>query len=618
MEDAVRANEARTNSLLQLRASLNSSLPIPDVCDLEFLYEERRLLELISQSIRSSLHCGGVFGIATEIAPTLNALSTRAANIQQMIEIVSRRSLRPLNIMDMPDEILMIIFGHAEGWIEAADDPWDRRKGVDDIRNIRLTSRRFHNCSSHLLLYNVCVELTEESLSRFEEISRHPLISNGIRGVHVALDFYDSVLASDRRKLGFHIYERLIRIGKVTQVAINKQHKRSSASNKFVNSTDKEIEQAMESMRRGWDILVVLSRCIYTDPTKDDTNEMTACRSMLVRAHDRYRQCYESQERLRLSGKFPEALAAAMSRLSRIERMEFLDGKHQTLYFRRQESFHAITHDPEALYRWMISPVYWEHAKTPGRGQPSLGLLVKIPAAVGGAGVKLEQIRFRLALPEDTSEMFPNVQESQNIRALVTKLQRFHARFAYFPHQRIIRTTQTPRMAAGILHFITTFLDTDSLKGIGLDFASLWGTRTGAEAFNLGLLIQERSWPNLENFLAIGVSLRMAALKAFVHLRQRPTAFRLEQVRLSSGTWAEVLDILRTKSSQRSNLMRPSGAEINDMTRDELAWIVGTKSMDLHEGELKTQAALYVCGQKSVNPFREGPPPEDVEMLDVE
>ncbi|EMR72859.1 hypothetical protein UCREL1_83 [Eutypa lata UCREL1] len=509
MEDAVRANEARTNSLLQLRASLNSSLPIPDVCDLEFLYEERRLLELISQSIRSSLHCGGVFGIATEIAPTLNALSTRAGNIQQMIEIVSRRSLRPLNIMDMPDEILMIIFGHAEGWIEAADDPWDRRKGVDDIRNIRLTSRRFHNCSSHLLLYNVCVELTEESLSRFEEISRHPLISNGIRGVHVALDFYDSVLASDRRKLGFHIYERLIRI---------------------------------------------------------------------VRAHDRYRQCYESQERLRLSGKFPEALAAAMSRLSRIERMEFLDG----------------------------------------RGQPSLGLLVKIPAAVGGAGVKLEQIRFRLALPEDTSEMFPNVQESQNIRALVTKLQRFHARFAYFPHQRIIRTTQTPRMAAGILHFITTFLDTDSLKGIGLDFASLWGTRIGAEAFNLGLLIQERSWPNLENFLAIGVSLRMAALKAFVHLRQRPTAFRLEQVRLSSGTWAEVLDILRTKSSQRSNLMRPSGAEINDMTRDELAWIVGTKSMDLHEGELKTQAALYVCGQKSVNPFREGPPPEDVEMLDVE
>jgi len=100
---------------------------------------------------------------------------------------------RSLNIFDLPDEIPMKISALAKG--RKPDEVFIRydypdREVVSSIKNLRLTSRRFCNASSHLLLHATSVEMTPSSLSRLEKISRHPRVQKGVRGVRVDLHYF--------------------------------------------------------------------------------------------------------------------------------------------------------------------------------------------------------------------------------------------------------------------------------------------------------------------------------------------------------------------------------------------------------------------------------------------
>jgi hypothetical protein len=69
---------------------------------------------------------------------------------------------------------------------------------TESIKQVRLTCRRFCNTSSHLLLDYVPVCLTRESLAHLDEVSRHPLLSKGVRAIKFSVvPYYDAVLAND-------------------------------------------------------------------------------------------------------------------------------------------------------------------------------------------------------------------------------------------------------------------------------------------------------------------------------------------------------------------------------------------------------------------------------------
>ncbi|KAM7196947.1 hypothetical protein V8F33_005829 [Rhypophila sp. PSN 637] len=120
---------------------------------------------------------------------TTKDLSTRIDKFHRGLRLclnsLCRPFLRKLTILDLPNELLLEIFEWVEDFnINYRDTSrrLERRnpRDINDIRNCRLVCRRFNAVSSQLLVRIVRVALTERSLTRFEEISRHPVISKGV------------------------------------------------------------------------------------------------------------------------------------------------------------------------------------------------------------------------------------------------------------------------------------------------------------------------------------------------------------------------------------------------------------------------------------------------------
>ena len=122
-----------------------------------------------------------------------------------------RPTLRPLSILNLPDELLIRIFWYVKGGLDDNELYFfDHVVGhVGRVKALRQVCRRFHDTSSHLLLHYVTVDMTGPSIAHLEEISRHPVISKGIRAIQVILCFYDSALAGDIRAFAAYQASRL-------------------------------------------------------------------------------------------------------------------------------------------------------------------------------------------------------------------------------------------------------------------------------------------------------------------------------------------------------------------------------------------------------------------------
>jgi hypothetical protein len=64
--------------------------------------------------------------------------------------------------------------------------------GAKTAKNIRLTCHRFEANSSHLLIKEAVVCVTDRSLTRFQEIARHPHINKGISSVRLDVSVFTS------------------------------------------------------------------------------------------------------------------------------------------------------------------------------------------------------------------------------------------------------------------------------------------------------------------------------------------------------------------------------------------------------------------------------------------
>lgn len=117
--------------------------------------------------------------------------------IREEINIASRLYLRPLHILDMPEEILAGIFEYAKGYWHDEFLGRDRGTGAKEVKNLRLTYKRFCSASFHLLIHTLSIDMTAESTLHLEEVFRHSSISKGVHALEVSLEFYDSVMSND-------------------------------------------------------------------------------------------------------------------------------------------------------------------------------------------------------------------------------------------------------------------------------------------------------------------------------------------------------------------------------------------------------------------------------------
>lgn len=120
--------------------------------------------------------------------------------------------------------------------------------------------------------------------------------------------------------------------------------------------------------------------------------------------------------------------------------------------------------------------------------------------------------------------------------------------------------------------------------------------------FTIGPLLTSPSWERLRlaNFSSISMTIR--DLRRLVGMLQPGVCLRLEAITLTTGTWAEALDCLRTKVCWGSYLVDPRGAEADEMDHEEKAW------SDVFGNEYRpydpiSNATLYITSKIHKNPL---------------
>ncbi|KAJ4291419.1 hypothetical protein N0V88_006012 [Collariella sp. IMI 366227] len=236
----------------------------------------------------------------------MNASKTKLMPLQSglraRINRLSRPHLGNLNILDLPDEILLEIFELVEGFDLDHSYPGYFGASRNDIKNSRLVCRRFCDVSSQLLVRLVRVRFDEPSLARLEAISRHPAIAKGVRVVQVVLHFYNRSLTNFNRFLSYHSDE----LEEVVNVF---------GHGELWEDAGFPEQVPAEAIADGRAVIATLNRLANPDPA-DIRYSMgdEDYAAHLKHIHREYLTLYEKQESLISSGKFSLVVGSAIAK----------------------------------------------------------------------------------------------------------------------------------------------------------------------------------------------------------------------------------------------------------------------------------------------------------------
>jgi hypothetical protein len=114
------------------------------------------------------------------------------------------------DIMDLPDEILCMIFNNFRLSDPSRGFPPESAESLKAVQSARLTCKRFRGCSSHLLIPCLNVILDMPSLHLLEHVLSNPEISQGVQFLNIDLRFYAATVAEDLSLFSTLCFHRLV------------------------------------------------------------------------------------------------------------------------------------------------------------------------------------------------------------------------------------------------------------------------------------------------------------------------------------------------------------------------------------------------------------------------
>ncbi|KAI0537915.1 hypothetical protein GGR58DRAFT_513427 [Xylaria digitata] len=446
---------------------------------------------------------------ATDLEPAVvNQLSRCLDNLMQTmhnyrsplrerINALTRSSIRPLHILDLPDELLMLIFGHVKDYHQGAlcenslSFPDNNRPPTCDISNIRLSCRRFYNTSSHLLMDFVRLELQPDSLSRLQEISRHPLIRKGIRSVHVSLGFYHSELANDLQHFALWCHKQFRKDTDDVRLALKFLDCDETTRNKLNDDLFKKARDIQQTWGK-------------------------ACLEAL-----------QDQQRLLASEEFAQDVAAALAQMPVLKSLNFGE---QCCY-----------RDPSLSYPWcdFIDEPTKIESILDLEPEPPINIVVDILGALPAFTTGVESVSVLINGAANTSLLVPGPQLHEKLNSLAKQLS--HISVSVFASR--LGSGEAPNapgtMADNIYPFLSAILDTDSLEEICLNL-----DKFGPISRSFGPILNCQTRTKLRSLELYDVSIHEHEMRRFANslTSRRYSADErvgvvLEQPHLLSGSW---------------------------------------------------------------------------------
>ena len=317
-------------------------------------------------------------------------------------------------------------------------------------------------------------------------------------------------------------------------------------------------------------------------------------RSILERAHNEYRILFQQQEQLLSNGTFCRSIAAAFGRMTTAQNLELLESDY--VLCAPAWELHELANDNEILQKSMLQPIDWDDTRIHNLGELPGNALTRLPGAMHEAGSMITTLDIHLPALEDCSPLTSTMSNLQSVTASIQRLKSFSFSMRSLKYQES-RPTILPHQAVELALFLNALLDTDSLETISISFETLWSLDDPPE-FSLGSLISSRRWRKLKSFSGAGIPLHVAALAFFVkNLPNCVEKIDLDYPYLLTGSWAEVLDVLR-ECAVHVTLHDPCGAECADMSWEERSAILSS----LARGSRYSPAELYLMKLTDRNP----------------
>ncbi|KAF5716162.1 hypothetical protein FMUND_6505 [Fusarium mundagurra] len=489
-----------------------------------------------------------------------------------MIPHTKPRSAASINTT--PPELVHRIFDFL---LNAGDPDEPTAARVDDIRSIRLTCRRFCQWASPLLIPEISVCLTETSLERLRNVSRHQLISSGVRSVHVKLPYYDQRMAADLSHFAYsHIEGMSQYLDHLKNVIPGDLHKRRSYN--VPDWVNYDVLELGKNIISAW-------KSIYTaeENLQWDSDERLKYRKILTDAHREHQLLFQAQQQMRENGTFLSAIASAIARMPHADRLEITDGEDDIL---KRDAYLVDRDYRISLRAAMLRPHTWSEASDlyPDPDfKPPIDLLHRLPVEIYRAGATLRELKLRCSAPCSYANLSMSPSERLTLVESVRNLQTLHIEAAkeamtgwFFDHQDDAIDL--------VSDFLSALLEPSGLEDLTIN------------SFNLRSLNEILAGAHskcLKRLHLVGARLKAGQLGQYLARVKGPCDVVLEHVEILGGRWADEADELRGLSRASTTVIQPFGDEFRR-----------GRSTNVCNPEEERMLNNYLQRASSVNPLR--------------
>lgn len=526
-----------------------------------------------------------------------------------------------LHIFRLPDELLIKISENLRGDIISEEDDNSSTDDIRGIKNLRLTCKRLCNASSHLLLRRLDIALTYPSLQHLEMVSRHPTISKGIRSLQICVGVYDPRLASNLQSYISRLLSILMDDYHDNLKYLQRYARKLRASYSFEDqrfsfatlTAHEKLCKVVDNIGKCRNIVQSCDNFLQTQIYQSDKDQTMAT---LHQAYKVYVQRLNDQDELLQNDKFVQVITEAVARMPTVTGLTITDRVRFTLHLPPTEMSGPFYN---SVREQLLQPVPWTPELLSVLSQRPVNLLYKLPLAFIRAGKPLTELRICLE-PTATHELILSEELCKDLANAVENLEVVEVNCDLQVNCDLEADSdmETPAVETGGQGHVPTLVPF-FLKGTKLRSVTLrWKQRFEDDEDrwdrdSLQLLTASLPWGNLKRISLINGDFEYDDLSKHLEKLKPGTYILLKRVKLVSGLWADLLDLIRAKGDCHSDVIKPDTDEPELFTTG----FRETYKLESRNGMLNPGTA-YIRGQTADNPLRTVPSQGNMDSYDMD
>jgi hypothetical protein len=538
-----------------------------------------------------------------------------------------RVTVTPLKVVDLPQEILSMIFANFEDVpTPPIQDPVGSTSFEEDlpkpdvasIKSIRLTCRAFCEAGSRFLLPVVDVSFTRACVQRLEEISNHPSISRGVQIIRIHTDAYNHSLANSLNQFCCQISQKLgvLPFTFATQAtSVQRQVTKDCLLAGLIPKPKfLKIRGLQMALKDAQELEAIVDKLIHRvdqaalhlDPFETKINKA------IVKAHEEYKQRYLEQESLAKDARICANISTAMSLMPSVQRLCITECGP-----RKPEILGDSLYEPVDVQKWRSalksSNIFRNMMLHTGtcpptllewKGEPPFSLVLQLPLLLSAGSRNLTHLDIDIPPIGETSLGIES-RHLESLRRACQQLKSIKVRMKRF--RNFLDILGNP---ATVYALLEPMLASPGLEVVKLDLSTQCELFLVSDPESIGSLLTGLSWNKLRTIHLSHVAIEADKLREVLGKAPGRIHLDLNGIFLMEGTWAEALEILRAKADSSSRVVNPRGVgvELNSLSTKEAGYLRQEFDSEHRNGWYSAQrcpgpASFYIRGGNIPNPL---------------